>query len=436
MDKTNLKREYRRRRQRFMAAIGPESVALVFATGEKRRNADVDYLFRPHSDFVYLTGFHEPDGLLVLAPGHATLEETLFVRPRDIAAEQWNGRRLGAERVKETLGIDNAFTVEEFNDVIPNLLDGRDVLHVDDDVETSEQIDDWLSTMKEAEREPPQAREAMADTLHELRLIKSESEIATMQAAANISVAAHQRAMRYCKPGISELALESELQHEFALRGARFTAYPSIVASGANACIMHYIQNDATIQDGDLVLIDAGCEYRYYASDITRTFPANGRFTPPQRDVYELVLSAQLAAIDRAKTGNVFTDPHTTSTRILAQGLIDLGVLHGSLDEVLENELAKPFTVHRCSHFLGLDVHDVGKREIGGEDRVLEPGMVLTIEPGLYFGNAETMPDLDPKWHDIGVRIEDDVVVTESGNHILSADAPKSAADVESLMAG
>ncbi len=436
MDKTNLKREYRRRRQRFMAAIGPESVALVFATGEKRRNADVDYLFRPHSDFVYLTGFHEPDGLLVLAPGHPTLEETLFVRPRDIAAEQWNGRRLGAERVKETLGIDNAFTVDEFNDVLPNLLDGRDVLHVEDDLETSEQIDDWLSTMKEAELEPPQAREAMADTLHELRLIKSESEIATMQAAANISVAAHQRAMRYCKPGISELALESELQHEFALQGARFTAYPSIVASGANACIMHYIQNDATIQDGDLVLIDAGCEYRYYASDITRTFPANGRFTPPQRDVYELVLSAQLAAIDRAKTGNVFTDPHTTSTRILAQGLIDLGVLHGSLDEVLENELAKPFTVHRCSHFLGLDVHDVGKREIGGEDRVLEPGMVLTIEPGLYFGNAETMPDLDPKWHDIGIRIEDDVVVTESGNHILSADAPKSAADVESLMAG
>ena len=419
-----------------MASIGPESVALIFATGEKRRNADVDYLFRPHSDFVYLTGFNEPDGLLVLAPGHPTLEETLFVRPRDIAAEQWNGRRLGAERVNEELGIDNAFTLEEFKDVIPNLLDGRDVLHVDEDPETFHLVEEWLSAMQEAGLEPPQTRETMADTLHELRLVKSESEIATMQEAANISVAAHQRAMRFCEPGITELALESELQHEFALRGARFTAYPSIVASGANGCIMHYIQNDATIKDGDLVLIDAGCEYRCYASDITRTFPANGRFTSPQRDIYDLVLSAQLAAIDEAKTGHVFTDPHNTSTRVLAQGLIDLGILHGSLDEVLENELAKPFTVHRCSHFLGLDVHDVGKREIGGKERILEPGMVLTIEPGLYFGNAETMPDLDPRWHDIGIRIEDDVVVTESGNHILSADAPKYAADVESLMAG
>ena len=419
-----------------MASIGPESVALVFATGEKRRNADVEYLFRPHSDFVYLTGFHEPDGLLVLAPGHPTMEEALFVRARDVAAEQWNGRRLGAERVKETLGIENGFTVDEFSEVIPNLLNGRDALHVDQDVETSNQVEAWLDSMKESGLAPPQARVELEDTLHELRLIKSQTEIETMQEAANISAAAHIRAMRYCKPGISELALESELQHEFALRGARFTAYPSIVASGPNACIMHYIQNDRTIEDGDLILIDAGCEYQYYASDITRTFPANGRFTPSQRAIYELVLSAQLAAIDQVKTGQSFTSPHNVSTRILAQGLLDLGILKGSLDEVLEHELAKPFTVHRCSHFLGLDVHDVGKREIDGETRILEPGMVLTVEPGLYFGNAETMPDLDPIWHDIGIRIEDDVVVTESGNLVLSVDAPKSADDVESLMTG
>ncbi len=419
-----------------MASIGPESVALVFATGEKRRNSDVEYLFRPHSDFVYLTGFHEPDGLLVLAPGHPTMEEALFVRARDVAAEQWNGRRLGAERVKETLGIENGFTVEEFSEVIPNLIDGRDVLHVDQDVETSHQVDLWLNTMKESGLAPPQERVELEDTLHELRLIKSDTEIETMQEAANISAAAHQRAMRYCHPGISELALESELQHEFALRGARFTAYPSIVASGPNACIMHYIQNDRTIEDGDLILIDAGCEYQYYASDITRTFPANGRFTQPQREIYELVLSAQLAAIDQVRTGHSFTDPHNTSTQVLAQGLIDLGILKGSLDEVLENELAKPFTVHRCSHFLGLDVHDVGKREIDGEPRTLEPGMVLTVEPGLYFGNAETMPNLDLKWHNIGIRVEDDVVVTENGNCVLSANAPKSADDVESLMAG
>ena len=436
MHNTEQIREFSRRRQRFMASIGPESVALIFATGEKRRNADVEYLFRPHSDFVYLTGFHEPDGLLVLAPGHPTMEEALFVRARDVAAEQWNGRRLGAERVKEALGINNGFTLDEFSDVIPKLLDGRDELHVDQDTETSHQVEEWLDAMKESGVAPPQERVELEDTLHELRLIKSDAEIETMQEAANISAAAHQRAMQYCKPGISELALESELQHEFALRGARFTAYPSIVASGPNACIMHYIQNDRTVEDGDLILIDAGCEYRYYASDITRTFPANGRFTTQQREIYELVLSAQLAAIDQVRTGHLFTDPHETSTQILAQGLLDLGILKGSLDELLENELAKPFTVHRCSHFLGLDVHDVGKREIDGEARILEPGMVLTVEPGLYFGNAETMPDLDPKWHNIGIRIEDDVVVTEHGNHVLSAEAPKSADDVESLMAG
>ncbi|MCY4093647.1 MAG: aminopeptidase P N-terminal domain-containing protein [Gammaproteobacteria bacterium] len=429
-------REYSRRRQRFMASIGPGSVALIFATGEKRRNADVEYLFRPHSDFVYLTGFHEPDGLLVLAPSHPTMEEVLFVRARDVAAEQWNGRRLGAERVRETLGIENGFTIEEYSDVIPSLLDGRDALHADQDVETSHQVEVWLNSMKESGLAPPEERVELEDTLHELRLIKSDAEIETMQKAADISAAAHQRAMRYCKPGISELALESELQHEFALRGARFTAYPSIVASGPNGCIMHYIQNDRTIEDGDLILIDAGCEYRYYASDITRTFPANGRFTPQQREIYELVLSAQLAAIDQVKTGHLFTDPHDTSTRVLAQGLLDLGILKGSLDEVLEQELAKPFTVHRCSHFLGLDVHDVGKREIDGEARALEPGMVLTVEPGLYFGNAETMPDLDPSLHDIGIRIEDDVVVTENGNRVLSVDLPKSADDVEALMAG
>lgn len=436
MSNIDVKREYSRRRQRFMAAIGPESVALVFATGEKRRNADVDYLFRPHSDFVYLTGFDEPDGVLVLAPGHPTHEETLFVRPRDVAAEQWNGRRLGAERVKEALSISNSYTVEELDNVIPKLLDGRDEIHVDQNLETSHRVDGWLDRMKDEDLAPPQVRAELEDTLHELRLIKSEIEIATMQHAADISAIAHQRTMRYCKPGISELALESELQHEFALHGARFTAYPSIVASGANACIMHYIQNDRTIEDGDLVLIDAGCEYRYYASDITRTFPANGRFTPPQRDIYDLVLSAQLAAIDQVRKGHAFTDPHNASTRILAQGLIDLGILNGSLDEVLESDLAKPFTVHRCSHFLGLDVHDVGKREVDGKDRLLEPGMVLTVEPGLYFGNTETMPDLDPKWHDIGVRIEDDVVVTETGNHVLSADLPKSADAVEAIMAG
>lgn len=426
--------EFRRRRQRFMASIGPESIALVFSTGEKRRNSDVDYLFRPNSDFVYLTGFLEPQAVLALAPGHPTHEETLFVRPRDAREEQWTGRRLGAERVQQALGIDGAFTIDELTQVLPNLLDGRAALHVADDQETAAQLEVLLGAAKTAGLTPPEERTTLDDTLHELRLFKSVAEIETMQHAANISAAAHARAMRFCEPGINELALESELQHEFALQGARFTAYPSIVASGANACIMHYVENDATIHDGELVLIDAGCEYRCYASDITRTFPANGKFSALQRDVYDVVLAAQLAAIDASKTGNSFTAPHETSTRVLAQGLLDFGILDGSLDEVLENDLAKPFTVHRCSHYLGLDVHDVGKREIDGEDRKLEPGMVLTVEPGLYFGNEETMPDLDPKWRDLGIRIEDDVLVTASGNHVLTAAVPKEADAIESLM--
>ena len=430
------KRETKRRRQRFMAAVGPDGIALVFATGERRRNSDVDYLFRPNSDFAYLTGFYEPDAILALAPGHASSEETLFVRPHDVFAEQWHGKRLGAERVKTALGIENAFSIDELHQVLPNLLARREILHCESDEAMSTAIDVWLGAAKTAGLAPPSQRASLDDTLHELRLFKSPAEIDHMQTAANISAAAHVRAMRFCRPGITELALESELQHEFASQGARFTAYPSIVASGENACIMHYVENDATIQDGDLVLIDAGCEYKCYASDITRTFPANGRFAPVQRDVYDVVLKAQLAAIACVKTGSAFTDPHNTSTRVLAQGLVDLGVLKGSLDEILENELAKPFTVHRCSHFLGLDVHDVGKRELDGQDRILEPGMVLTVEPGLYFGTAAMMLDVDPKWHGLGIRIEDDVLVTDSGNHVLSANVAKRADDIEALMHG
>lgn len=431
---TRLKRECQRRRQRLMTAMGPDAVALVFATGEKRRNSDVHYLFRPNSDFVYLTGFQEPEAILVLTPGHPDGEETLFVRARDEKEEQWTGYRLGAERVNLALGISSGFVIEEADAVVPKLLANRATLYLADDEETNVHATSWLNAAKSQGLKPPTTQQTLEDTLHELRLLKTELEVAWMQHAADISAQAHIRAMRYCKPGINELELETELQHEFAMRGARYTAYPSIVASGSNACIMHYVQNDAQIDDGTLVLIDAGCEYQCYASDITRTFPANGKFSPQQRDVYDLVLTAQLAAIDAAKSGNGFTTPHNTSTRVLAQGLIDLGILKGSLDEVLERDLAKPFTVHRCSHFLGLDVHDVGAREINGEDRPLEAGMVLTVEPGLYFGNSETMPELDEQWYNIGIRIEDDVLVTNEGNHVLTSNVPKTADAIEALM--
>ena len=426
------------RRQRFMAAIGPDAAAVVFATSEKRRNSDVDHLFRASSDFVYLTGFEEPDSVLVLTPNRADGEVTLFVRPRDVLKEQWNGRRLGVENAVNVLGIEQAFSIDDIDEILPQLLIERESLHVNlkDGNEIQTRMDSMLTGEASSNLKLPSESVDVGDTLHEIRVFKDNSEIALMRQAAEISVAAHKRAMRACKPGISELLLESELQHEFALHGTRYTAYPSIVASGENACILHYRENDATIQDGDLVLIDAGCEYRCYASDITRTFPANGKFSAVQKDVYDIVLAAQLAAIDNAQTGNQFTAPHNAAHRVLAEGLRELGVLTQSLDEILEKELQKPFTLHRVSHFLGMDVHDVGRREVDGEDRVLEPNMVITIEPGLYFGGPEAMPDVDLRLHGIGIRIEDDVLITADGNEVLTAGVPKTAADIEALMNG
>ena len=424
------------RRERFMAAIGPDGVAVVFATSEKRRNSDVHHLFRSASDFYYLTGFREPDAILVLTPCRADGESTLFVLPRDPLKEQWNGKRLGVERAGEVLGVDHAYSIDEVAQVLPGLLAKRDTVYVNaaDDPDIQSNLETWMDAAKGSGYEAPSDVQPLDDTLHELRLFKDASEIALMQEAADISSAAHQRAMQVCEPGMSELRLESELQHEFAVRGARFTAYPSIVASGENACILHYVENNDIIQDGDLVLIDAGCEYEYYAADITRTFPANGTFSAMQKDVFDLVLESQLAAIQQAKPGNVFTAPHDKAHEVLADGLRQLGVLSQSVDEILEKELQKPFTVHRVSHFLGMDVHDVGKREVDNIGRLLEPNMVLTIEPGLYFGTPETMPSLDPKWHGIGIRIEDDVLVTEAGNHVLTDGVPKTAAAIESLM--
>lgn len=430
---SKTKLETQRRRHRLMAAIGPDALAIVQSGNEKVRNSDVHYLFRPNSDFVYLTGFHEPDSVLVIAPGYPKGEVSLFVRPRDMHAEQWNGRRLGAERVSDALGIENAYTIDEFDKVLPQLLDSREALHVENG-DDSATLDSWQDKTKAAGVRPPKETYSLENTLHEIRLIKSSFEIEMMQKAAKISSGAHKRAMRFCEPGVSELDLERELQHEFAKYGARFTAYPSIVASGENACIMHYIENNARIDDGDLVLIDAGCEYECYASDITRTFPANGKFTPEQRDVYDIVLDANREAIDEVQTGKGFSDPHNKAAQVLTQGLIDIGVLSGSLEENLESDSAKPFTVHRCSHFLGLDVHDVGKRVIDGKDRTLEPDMVLTVEPGLYFGSFESMPAMDDRWKGIGIRIEDDVLVTENGNRVLTSDVAKNASDIEALV--
>lgn len=419
-----------------MAAIGPGSIAVVPAATETRRNSDVDHLFRQNSDFRYLTGFDEPDAVLVMSPGHPGGDVAMFVRPRDPVREQWTGLRLGKERAPDVLNVDQAFDLSELSTEMPKLLEGRETVHTVWNVnrEFDDQLQQWLTNLKSQRRQSPTQWTQLDLTLHELRLTKTEHEIGIMQRAADISVAAHEHVMRFCQPGMTEQRLESELLHEFSSRGARHAAYPCIVASGSNACIMHYIENSRTIEDGDLILIDAGCEIDCYASDITRTFPSSGRFSSHQRELYEVVFEAQRQAIEVIKPGATFIEPHNVARRVLTEGLIDLKILNASLDQALEENLAQPFLVHRCSHWLGMDVHDVGTVTVDGESRILESGMVMTVEPGIYIQDSEEMDDIDECWRGIGIRIEDDVCVTQHGNDVLTSALAKSVEEVEMLM--
>ena len=437
-DKPDMQDEYALRRQRLMAAIGPQSIAIVPAAAETRRNSDVDHLFRQNSDFMYLTGFNEPDAVLVLAPGNPNGDVSIFVHPRDPAREQWTGLRLGKTHAPEVLRVNQAFELSELRSAMPALLEGRDTVHTVWNVnkEFDDQLRQWISGLK-GQRKPGPSQWVQLDlTLHELRVMKSDLELEVMQQAANISVAAHEHVMQFCKPGITEQRLESELLYEFSSRGARHVAYPCIVASGSNACIMHYVENNRMIQDGDLVLIDAGCEVDCYASDITRTFPSNGRFSSHQREIYQLVLEAQRQAIDSIRPGTTFVEPHNVARRVMIEGLIELKILDASLDEAIDDNLAQRFLVHGCSHWLGMDVHDVGKSQVEGKSRSLEAGMVMTVEPGIYIQNTEEMSDVDECWRGIGVRVEDDVCVTQKGNKVLTGALAKSTGDIESLMNG
>lgn len=438
MNPTPHLEEHKLRREKLMAAIGPDSVAIVVANRELPRNSDVDYQFRQDSDFYYLTGFIEPDAVLVLAPGQSDGDSAIFVRPRDEHLEQWNGRRVGKERAPAVLGVDQAFNIDELDEQIIPYLAGRKVAHMHLGLrpEFDARFFGWLKTIQSKRLPGPTSFTLLRDTLHELRLFKSDLEIEQMQRAADISARAHVRAMQFTHPGITEHRVETELLSEFYSSGARHTAYPSIVASGENACIMHYTDNNAVLQDGDLLLIDAGCEIDQYASDITRTFPVNGKYSAEQRAIYDVVLEAQLASVDAVKPGNEFTESHVVAQKILSQGLIDLGILDGSLDEVMEKETAKPFLVHRCSHYLGLDVHDVGAMEQEGRTRKLEPGMVLTVEPGIYVSPEFCDNGVDDKWRGIGIRIEDDVLVTENGGRVLTSGVPKQADEIEEIMHG
>lgn len=429
--------EHARRRRSLMRAVGDDAVVLVPSAPIRYRNSDAAYPYRQSSDFLYLTGFDEPEGLLVLAPGRAAAEQILFCRDHDARAERYDGERLGPERAVQHLNLDDAFPIGDVDEILPGLLEGRHRIYfaVGADPEFDRRVMSWVNGIRArvgAGALPPSEFVDIGHLLHDMRLVKSAAELKLMRAAAKIAAAGHVRAMEAVAPGMSEADLEAELLYAFRRGGARFEAYESIVAAGEHACTMHYVRNDGPLHDGDLVLIDAGCELGGYASDITRTFPVSGRFTPVQRRVYELVLEAQHAAIEAVRPGASFNAPHEAAARVLTRGLVELGVLEGDLDALLAAGAALPWTIHKTSHWLGLDVHDVGDYRLGDAWRDLAPGMVLTIEPGLYFhADVEGTP---AELRGIGIRIEDDVVVTKDGRSVLTDGVPKDADEIEALM--
>jgi Xaa-Pro aminopeptidase len=422
------------RRRRLAAALGG-GIAVIPTSPERPRNRDTHYPYRFDSYFYYLTGFQEPEAVLVLAGGGAP-HAILYCRERNAEREIWDGFRHGPEGARERFAFDEARAVGELDAQMPALLADRPSLWypVGADGEWDARVMRWLNAVRAQSRSGVQAPGELHDVrapLDDMRLVKDASELALMRRAGEISGAAHRRAMLAARPGANEYEVEAELLYEFRRRGAQFPAYWPIVAGGANACVLHYVQNDAPLADGALLLIDAGCELHGYAADITRTFPVNGRFGGAQRAVYEIVLAAQRAAMDKVRAGAAWNEPHDAAVRVLAQGMIDLKLLAGSLDAVLEKEAYKRFYMHRTGHWLGLDVHDAGDYKRAGAWRALEPGMTLTVEPGLYIRAADDVP---PALHDIGVRIEDDVVVTAGACEVLTAAAPKAIDEIEALI--
>lgn len=443
--------EYAARRQRLLAQLGADAVAVVPSGSLKVRNRDAEYPFRQDSDFHYLTGFNEPEAVAVFVPGREQGEYVLFCRPNNAQEERWTGLRAGLEGAKHWHGADDAHPIADLDKLMPELLVGRERVYYDLGVHSGfdQRVIGWINRLRAKARQGVRAPHAvlMLDRLvHEMRLFKSAAEVAVMRYAAQVSAAAHCRAMQVCRPGKYEYEIEAELLHTFRRHGMA-PAYTPIVGGGKNACILHYIDNCDALRDGDLLLIDAGAEHDCYAADITRTFPINGKFSPRQRDLYEVVLAAQQAAIAAAVPGNHWDQPHQAAVRVLAQGLLDWGILRGTLEEVLakpevqEGEEPKEapyrqFYMHKTGHWLGMDVHDVGDYKTSdGEDdwRVLQPGMVLTVEPGLYIGQDA---NVDGAWWNLGIRIEDDVLVTATGNEVLTAGVPKTVEEIEALMAG
>jgi Xaa-Pro aminopeptidase len=429
------RKEFARRRRQFMRMIGKEAVAILPAAPVRHRNGDIEYAYRQDSHFHYLCGFPEPDAVAVLVPGRPQGEYLLFVREHDALRESWDGARAGTEGAVERYAADDAFPIADIDEILPGLIEQRSQVyysmgaHADFD----SHVLSWVNGLQVQSRQGAGAAHefvALRHVLDDMRLYKSRAEAASLRRSAQIAMGAHRRAMRFARPGKMEYQVMAELLHEFRSHNADISYHP-IVGGGANSCVMHYRDNDQLLCDGDLLLLDAGCEYDYYASDITRTFPVGGRFTAPQRAIYEIVLEAQLAAIDKVRSGNHWNHPHEAAVRVITQGLVKLGLLKGKVAALIKDRAYLPFFGHRTGHWLGIDVHDVGDYKVGGEWRVLEPGMALTVEPGIY---VRPSPRVAKEFWNIGVRIEDEVLVTAHAPEVLTAALEKTPEAIEAMV--
>ena len=430
-------KEFVRRRRQLMRMAGRDAIVIVPAAPERVRSNDSHYPYRQDSDFHYLSGFPEPDAVLALIPGREQGETILFCRERDAERERWDGARAGTEGAVAAYGFDDAFPIDDIDDILPGMIEGRSRVyyHFGRDPEFDLKLIGWVNRVRAEVRRgavPPHEFVALSHLLHDLRLYKSRAELRVMKKSARIAAAAHVRAMRSVRPGMNEHEVEAELLHEFRRHGA-VASYEPIVGGGANACVLHYRANNAPLRDGALLLIDAGAEYECYASDITRTFPVDGKFSVEQRAIYDIVLAAQTAAIDEVRAGRSFDAYHEAAVRVITKGLIRLGLLEGSLERNLREHTYRTFYMHKTGHWLGLDVHDVGDYRIDGEFRLLEPGMVVTVEPGIYI--APDLRKVPARYRGIGIRIEDDVVVTRGDPEILTSGVPRDPDEIEALMA-
>lgn len=429
--------EFEKRRRQLMRMVGPGGIVILPSAPARTRSRDVEYRFRQDSDFYYMTGFAEPQAVAVLAPGRDSGEYLLFCREKDPKKEQWDGLRAGQEGAVKDFGADDAFPIDDLDDILPGIMESCSRVYYTMGMyaEFDTRMAEWVNTLRSKLSRgvhTPQEFVALDHLLHDMRLFKSRDEITAMRKSAKVAVEAHKRAMKVTRPGMREYQVEAEFHHEFRLHGA-CTSYSPIVGGGKNACILHYVENSDVLNNGDLLLIDAGCELDYYASDVTRTFPVSGRFSPEQRALYEIVLEAQQAAIEKIVVGNHWNEPHDAAVKAITKGLCKLGLLEGSVPRLIKDGAYQQFFMHRTGHWIGMDVHDVGDYKVGDEWRMLEPGMVTTVEPGIYTDNSRKVPK---RFRNIGIRIEDDVAVTRNGPDVLSKGLASDPDEIETLMSG